>query len=217
MQPAAPAITQPNTSKQVNPARIRQKKIREFIEEHRLYQLKDFAQLQSFSRADPAIATFHHHTKTFLVKKDIETVWQAYKTLHPKDAWGNGMLSFGLQYSKRKNALSYVDDAYDGAEVGQIVLINLALLGGLVNIAVGHEITAVNEAEKYLETCYLTHGKSAGSQQIRLQSTPEGFTEITHHTIYKSDSPFRDKMLYPFLHTLAITTFHRNIKRHIMR
>ena len=201
----------------VDYGRIKQKKISAFIKLHGLHTLADFASLQSFSRANPAMAHFHHHTKTFVVKKDLATVWQLYKSLHPKDAWGTGMLSFGLQYSRTKNELTYLDDPYHGAEQGQIVLINLALLGGLVNIAVGHEITAVNEDEKYLETCYLTHGKAAGSQQIILKATPEGFTEITHHTIYKSGSWFRDKVLYPFLHTKAITVFHRNIERHIMQ
>ncbi|MEO7310975.1 MAG: hypothetical protein ABIX01_11305 [Chitinophagaceae bacterium] len=200
----------------VDYGRIKQKKIRDFIHQHQLHTLADFAQLLSFSRASPEMANFNHHIKKFLVKKDIETVWRVYKNLHPKDAWGSGMLSFGLQYSRPKNKITYLDDAYEGAEQGQIVLINLSLFGGLVNIAVGHEITAVNEAEKYLETCYLTQGKAAGSQQIRLQETAEGFTEITHHTIYKSDSGFRDKVLYPFLHTRAITVFHRNIARHIM-
>lgn len=210
-----PAITpaaKTTASTGVNLGRIRQKKIREFIVQHRLQEPGDFAQLQSFSRANPEMANFYHHTKTFLIKKDIETVWQVYKNLHPKDAWGKGMLGFGLQYSRTQNELTYVDDAYPGAEEGQIVLINLSLLGGLINIAVGHEITAVNETEKYLETCYLTQGKAAGSQQIRLTPTPDGFTEITHHTIYKSGSAFRDKVLYPFLHTKAITVFHRNIK-----
>ena len=201
----------------VDHSRIKQKKIRAFIHQHQLHTLADFAALQSFSRANPAMTDFHQHVRTFLVKKDIETVWQAYKKLHPKDAWGNGMLSFGLQYSRKKKELTYLDDDYTGAEAGQIVLINLALLGGLVNIAVGHEITAVSEDEKYLETCYLTMGKAAGSQQIRLKPTAEGYTEITHHTLYKSDSAFRDKVLYPFLHTKAITVFHRNIERHIMQ
>ena len=127
------------------------------------------------------------------------------------------MLKFGLQYCRKQNTLSYVDDDYKGAAVGQIVLIRVNFLGGLAKIAVAHEITALNDEERMLETCYLLKGKSLGSQQIRLKESVDGFTEITHHTIFKSGSRFRDKVLYPFLHTKAIKAFHDNIRNHLIK
>src|SRR4051812_14494305 len=90
--------------------RIQQKKVKQFVNEHHLYRLQDFAQLKSFSKNDPAIGTFHHHIKTFLVREHIDKVWQIYKSLPPKDAWNGSILSFGFQYSKQRNKLSYIDD-----------------------------------------------------------------------------------------------------------
>ena len=196
-------------------SRIRNKQVVSFIHDNSLYQLKDFAELESFSRSHPDIDAFHHHTKTFHVQKPIEEVWDAYKNIHPKHAWCGHMLKFGLQYCRHQNKLAYVDDEYKGAAVGQIVLIRVKILGGIARIAVGHEITAVNEEEKYLETCYLLKGKSLGTQRIKLTPGKQGFTDITHHTINKSGSHFRDKILYPFLHSKAIAAFHNNIKKYL--
>ena len=200
---------------EIDLARINNKQVISFIHANKLYRLKDFANLVSFSRSHPDFQDFHHHTKTFYIQQPIEEVWDAYKNILPKYAWCGNMLKFGLQYCRKQNVLTYTDDEYKGAAVGQIVLIRVKVLGGLVNIAVGHEITAVNNEEKMLETCYLVKGKSLGSQQIRLKPTKDGFTEITHHTVYKSGSRFRDKVLYPLLHTKAIKEFHTNIRNHL--
>jgi len=201
----------------VDLSRIRQPKVRTFLQEQQLVTTADFAKLKSFSISNPAMADFSHHIKKFVVAADIEKVWHTYKHIHPKYAWNGNIVTFGLQYSKPKNALTYIDDVYEGIEVGQIIFINVAFFGGLVNIAVGHEVTDVNEADKSFRTCYLLSGKAAGTQQISLKKTADGFTEITHHTIYRSDSKFRDNVLYPFLHTQAITEFHGNIKAQVVK
>ncbi len=205
----------PHSKHEIDLARIPSKHVVTFIHDNRLYRLRDFADLESFSRSHPDIEAFNHHTKTFLIEKPIAEVWEAYKTIPPKHAWCGSMLKFGLQYCRKQNSLVYVDDEYKGAAVGQIVLIRVKVFGGLAKIAVGHEITELNDEERMLETCYLLKGKSMGSQQIRLKATENGFTEITHHTIYKSGSRFRDKYLYPFLHTKAIREFHDNVKNHL--
>lgn len=205
----------PHSKHEIDLARIPNKSVVSFIQDNRLYRLKDFAALESFSRNHPDIGNFHHHTKTFYIDKPVAEVWDAYKNIPPKNAWCGDLLQFGLQYCRKQNKLAYVDDEYTGAAVGQIVLIRVKFLGGLAKIAVGHEITALNEEEKMLETCYLLKGKSLGSQQIRLKATADGKTEITHHTIYKSGSHFRDKYLYPILHTKAIKEFHDNIRKHL--
>lgn len=198
-------------------SRISSEQLVAFIQDNHLYCSEDFAGLESFSRSHPDFQNFYHHSKTFFIQKPIEEVWDAYKNIPPKDAWCGNMFEFGLQYNRQQNTITYADDGYNGAAVGQILLICLKILRGLVRIVVGHEITAVNDKERMLETCYLLNGKSRGSQQIRLSSTKEGYTEITHHTIYKSNSYFRDKVLYPFLHTKAIKTFHGNIRNYLMK
>lgn len=203
--------------KDIDLSRILPKKIIDFIHSHNLYQLADFAKLQSFCRKKTDTANFREHSKTYQVDHCAEDLWAVYKTIHPKYAWNGNMIQYGMYYSRTENKLVYIDDEYTGAAVGQIVFIQLRVLGGLVKLAVGHEITAVNDDEKYLETSYLHKGKSLGSQRIYIKEGKNGGAEITHHTIYKSDSKLRDKLLYPFFHTKAITEFHTNIRNHLKR
>lgn len=201
------------TISEVNINRISNKQVVSFIHDNQLYQLNDFAALESFCPKSNCTKSFYTHHKTFHIRERIDKVWEAYKTIHPKHAWCSGMLKFGLQYCRKNNAISYIDDEYTGANVGQIVLIRVKALGGLAKVAVGHEITGLNEEEKCLETSYLVKGKSLGSQRIQLRSCKDGFTEISHHTIYKSGSWLRDKLIYPFFHTKAIREFHGNIRK----
>ena len=104
-------------------------------------------------------------------------------------------------------------DPYEGMEKGQVIILNLRLFGGLFNLAVAHEVMEVNDEEHSLKLCYMKGGASEGSQHISLKETPEGFTEVFHHTYYKSGSNFRDTRVYPPLHTRAISEFHNNVKR----
>jgi hypothetical protein len=125
------------------------------------------------------------------------------------------MLNFGLQYSRSKKELTFPGDEYKGIEKGQIVFLNLCVFWKMINLAVGHEVTEVNEEKKRIQTSYLKHGASEGLQNITLESTAEGFTRIIHETFYKGRSAFRDKVIYPRFHTIAITEFHANIKKKI--
>ncbi len=204
-------------AKDIDLSQVPQQKVKAFIHSNHLYNLSDFASLRSFDYNRTDIDTFYHHSKTFIIKAAIEAVWSKYLNIHPCEAWKGEIVSFGFQYSKPKNRLTYIKDAYEGLEVGQIVFLNVSFIMGLVNIAVGHEISEVNEAEKTLATSYLNGGKSEGTQQIKLHATPEGYTAVTHHTTYKSNSKFRDKYLYPILHTQAIAAFHNNIKAALIK
>lgn len=201
------------TISEVNFSRINNEQVVSFLHDNQLYQLQDFAALESFCPNTSSTKQFYHHHKTFQIPEQIEKVWDAYKNIHPKKAWCGSMLQFGLQYSRSTNELSYIDDEYAGAKAGQIVLICVKALGGLVKVAVGHEITSIDDEQHTLETSYLVKGKSLGSQRIHLSTTKDGFTEISHHTIYKSGSWLRDRLIYPFFHTKAIREFHGNIRK----
>ncbi len=209
--------TQKHTNELLRPvydidlSRISNKEIVSFIHDHKLYKLDDFASLKCFCKETQAAELFHHHVKTFHVNHPVNKVWEAYKTTPPKQAWCGSMLQFGLQYCRKQNKFSYIDDDFKEALVGQIIFIRVKVLGGLAKIAVGHEITAINNEETYMETSYLMKGKSIGSQRVYFEEDENGHTKITHHTIYKSNSAFRDKYLYPLLHTKAIKEFHHNI------
>jgi hypothetical protein len=199
-------------SPDVDLTRVKQKTVRKFIHNNGLRSLEDFANISHSLTHNPDISTFHRHVKTFSFKHNIEDVWSAYKTIGPVQTCNGSMLSFGLQYSRRNHKITYHEDDHGSIEKGQIVFLHLRLVWGLVNIAVGHEITEVNEDEKFIQMCYLKGGASRGTQYIRLKETPEGNTEIIHETFYKSHSDFRDKQLYPALHGLVISEFHRNVR-----
>lgn len=107
----------------------------------------------------------------------------------------------------------YPGDSYPGIEAGQIIFLNLNLLGSFVQLAVGHEITAVNENDRTIKICYLQNGASTGTQLIQLKRSNENQTEVVHETWYRSGSAFRDKVLYPRFHEKGLTEFHKNVKR----
>jgi hypothetical protein len=191
--------------------RIRQKTVKRFMSDNGLLKLRDFKNLKPANNN----LVFRKHTKKFLIKENSDVVWNMYKNIAPKDAWNGSMVSFGLQYSRRQDKLTYNEDHYSGMEKGQIIFLHLNIYG-LLSLAVAHEVTEVNEVGKFFTTTYMEHGKSAGTQHIQINATKEGYTEIIHKTLYKSDSPFRDKILYPALHTKAITEFHENVKRKVI-
>src|SRR6478609_4405312 len=199
--------------KQINFNKIKQRKVIELIGAHKLESVRDFRRLSSLCYDMSADTTYSKHTKKFLVKDDVHRVWEHYKTISPQEAWNGSMLSFGLLYSKNRNELIYIGDSYPGIEEGQIIFINIRLLGGLLNIAVAHHITEVNEKEKLIRLCYIEKGASEGTQWIRFSKTADGFTEIIHETRYKSKSQFRDARLYPMHHERAIIQFHQNVRQ----
>jgi hypothetical protein len=125
------------------------------------------------------------------------------------------MVSFGMMYSRRRNEIMYSGDAYSGIEEGQIIFLNLNLFANVVNLAVGHEITGVNDNDKTIKTCYLQNGASTGTQLIQLKEISKGQTEVVHETWYRSGSIFRDKFLYPGFHTKGITEFHNNVQLNV--
>lgn len=192
--------------------RIKQEKVKALLHENGLNTLRDLSALKSFcyDRADGK--QYHKHIKSFLIQANIGTVWNTYKTISPQETRNGNMVSFGLMYSRKRNEIMYLGDPYSGIEAGQIIFLNLNLLGSVLNLAVGHEITGVNENEKTIKICYLQNGASTGTQLIQLKESAEDQTEVIHETWYRSGSVFRDKVLYPGFHTKGLTEFHNNVK-----
>jgi hypothetical protein len=193
--------------------RVRQQKVKAFLNRFSLLNTLGFRNIKALCYRPDEDSTYRKHHQTYIIKNDLATVWHTYKLIHPKEAWNGEMVSFGVQYSKNNDRISYLDDPYSGMEQGQIIVLNLRLLWGLLNIAVAHEVAEVNDAEHAIKLCYMEGGASEGSQWIRLRETKDGFTEVSHLTLYKSKSAFRDTKLYPRLHTKAITEFHVNVKK----
>ena len=93
---------------------------------------------------------------------------------------------------------------------GQVVFWNLKFLMGTVKVAVGQKIMKVDDDKKLFKICYLTEGKTQGSQYVQLFPTEDGKTRVVHFTRYNSASNLRNK-LYPGLHDKAITEFHQSV------
>lgn len=193
--------------------KIGQKKVRNFVTKMGTSDLSGLGKMQPLCYNPEVEETYKKHVETFIIKQHIEIVWKTYTTIHPNEAWNGEMVSFGLQYCGKKNAVNYLNDPYSGMEIGQVIVLNLRLFWGLLNIAVAHKIAEVNAIEKAIKLCYMEGGASEGSQWISLRETPDGFTEVSHLTRYKSKSNFRDNKLYPGLHSKAINEFHVNVKR----
>ena len=193
--------------------RIKQSTVTEFLKKFGISTLDQLAALKPLCYNEANAGTYRRHVHTFQIKKDVRTVWNVYANIHPKEAWNTGMVSFGLQFSRSNHSINYLSDPDSGMEKDQILLLNLRLPGGLANIAVAHYVAEINEDKRVIKLCYMEGGASEGSQWITLKETAEGFTEVTHLTLYKSNSIFRDKILYPPLHTRAISEFHEIVRR----
>lgn len=196
-------------------SRIKQRKVRRLMTENHLSSQKDFNGLETacFTEGEG----YSKNTKTFLVKAGPEAVWYAYRNSTPKQCWGGKRVSFGVLFDSPEKPLVYADAPYGGMRVGQIIFIQLHLLKGLYKLAVAHKVVAVDDVHKSLQICYMKKGASEGSQFISLKETPEGFTEVTHDTYYKSKSKFRDRRIYPGIHEKVISEYHSNVARSVIQ
>lgn len=199
----------------INFSKINQLKIKNLLQEEQLFDKQDFNQLRPTCYMPATVHEYHKHYRNYHVNKNVETVWEIYKTIAPAETWCGPMVTFGCQYDRINQEFSYLNDKFGGLKAGQILFLNLRLPGGLLNIAVCHEIMEVNDALKLIKICYLEKGASEGTQLIQLFQTEEGFTKIDHTTYYRSNSLFRDKVLYPTLHAMAIAEFHYHIRTKI--
>lgn len=203
-------------STKIDFTKIKQEKVKKLLQDNQLFSLEDLNALKSFCYNQADGKQYHRHIKSFVINADVETVWNGYKTISPQETRTGNMVSFGLMYSRSRNEIMYPGDEYKGIEVGQIIFLNLNLFVSIVNLAVGHEITGVNDQEKTIKICYLQNGASTGTQLIQLRKKNDT-TEVVHETWYRSGSLFRDKVLYPGFHERGLTEFHENVKTKIER
>lgn len=198
--------------------RIHQPSIQKYLLDKDLRVESDFDSLTTTRYRPSEKDSYLVHTKDFMVEADIDTVWSTYLSIPPKETWKSKMVSFGCMYSKKNKDLSYIEDKYDGLVEGQILFLNIRLFWGLVNIAVAHQIIRIDTQKKTIEFSYIKGGKTEGSQILFFKSLSSSATQITHQTTYRgiTNSPFREKVLYPFLHGRVISAFHRNVKQKIL-
>jgi hypothetical protein len=198
---------------QIDFSKIKQAQVKALLQKNNLFSLNDLSRLRSLCYNPSDGQHYYKHVKSFVVCASIIDVWNTYKTISPEETRNESMVSFGLMYSRKQNKIMYPGDSYTGIEAGQIIFLNLNLLGSFIQLAVGHEVTDVNEIEKTIKICYLQNGASTGTQLIQVKESKQNQTEVVHETWYRSGSVFRDKMLYPGFHEKGLTEFHENVKR----
>lgn len=196
-------------------SRIPQKQIIEFVEQQKKSGHKRFSDFipKCFLAQDSA--QYRKITTRYLIHGKADDVWNEYLSIQPSQAYGGRIVGFGFLYSKDEDRIIYKEDKFDKMKVGQVFFFNIKLLGGIRNLGVADEVTAIDENQKLIRFCYLENGKSEGTQEIQLSGTEDGFTVITHNTWYKSNSRFRDSMLYPFFHKRTVNEYHHNIRERI--
>lgn len=196
---------------QIELERIPQEEIRGFIREQIKNDVISFDKLTSTYNPGDSLSGYRYHEEVYHFDYPREQLWKHYLAANPGDAWDGDMITFGLMVSKQKQEVMYIGDAYHGAAEGQVLFINIEVLGGLLKVPVAHEIIKINPEKNYFEISYLEGGKSAGMQRITFYENQDGTTRILHYTYYRSASDFRDTYIYPYFHTKAINEYHQNM------
>lgn len=196
-------------SESVDFKRIPNKKVVKLLQDFKIETKEDLAQL-STSCYTKSQLEYSSTSKSFLIDGNINEVWDAYKRMSPTEDDKN-KVRFNLLYSANSDKVYYLKDSYEGMKEGEVVFWNLKFLMGLIKVPVGQKVMDVDDENKYFKICYLTQGKTQGSQYIQLYPTEDGKTQVIHYTVYRSDSSFRDKKLYPGFHNKAITEYHESV------
>ncbi len=197
--------------------RISQKKIRNYIIAQKKNHIDRFSDIEASWSSNSDVSKYHELESDYIIKDSLQKVWKLYKSVSPSVSWNGKIVSFGLLFSKRKNFLMYQNEnTYSQLDTGQVFYINLKILKGIYNLAVGLEIIGIDSVQMSIRFSYIKGGKSQGEQTIHFASTEDGYTKIIHRTSFRSDSKFRDKFLYPFFHRKAIDEFHHNIVNSLM-
>lgn len=175
-----------------------------------------YAKLKSicYEESDPG---YYEHLEKYRYDRPLDLVWDAYVKIDPCKAWAGKMIHFKQLYSRDTGEEVFPDQEYTGGMgVGQVIILDLHVLGGAVKLTVGHEVMEVDRSKNLIRICYLENSKSQGSQFIRFEALEDGRTEVSHQTFYRSGSWFRDKIIYPYFHTKAINEFHGNVRKAIL-
>jgi hypothetical protein len=160
-------------------------------------------------------SSYQHQEKDYIIKESLPIVWANYTQTNPAISWDGKLVSFGLLISKQTNNIFYPGDEVPGIDTGQIIFLNLKLLGGIYHLAMAFEIINEDPENGIVEFSYLEGNKTLGIQRLQFTPTGEGYTKIVHSSYYKSPSKLRDKILYPYFHKRLINEFHRNFRRRL--
>ncbi len=201
----------------IDSARLTHSRIDQSFKARSITRVADINMLTSTSVGEKQ-SGFYEHIGEFSVPAPVERIWNHYLTSSPLEMWNNKFMKFVMLFNRSSEKVYYTDDqSFPQLEKGILIFINVLFLYGKVNIAVGHEIEIIDPEERLIKTNYLENSKSTGSQYIRFVADGKNQSRIIHTSYYSSGSPFRDKVLYPKLHTLTISAFHKNMIRDFLK
>ena len=203
--------------KEVQMDRIPSIRVQEYLENQMKLAHSTFQDLEPTLKPLDEVLAYNKQTLKFKIKGNQEEVWQYYSNVSPKEAWNSNKISYCLLFSRSSSQLFYSDEPIEKIRNGQIVMLNLKLLGGIYNTAVGFEITSIDPVKQSIEFSYIKGNTSQGKQQLIFEEAKNGFTEITHISYFKSNSLIRDFLLYPFFHKRVTKNFHRHMESSLLQ
>lgn len=163
----------------------------------------------SFASADEVPGGFHTMTDVYKTTGAVDDVFGAFIGLSPKQAWA-GSAAFDLLYDRKEDAV-YDRGArrFPPIREGQVVLLTLKIFAGC-RIPVAFEFVKVDQDAHELQFSYLEGNKSRGVQIVRFSQSGKDVV-ATHTSRFLSDSPWRDKNLYPHFHRKLLDDFYRQV------
>lgn len=191
---------------------IQQRKIRKYIACLIAEDKHQFSDIHPSWNSVKDLSPYRKNEINFLLNDNLEDIWQGYLSANPSKSWNGKNISFGLLLQKIPGNIFYNHDPIIKVDTGQIYFLNLKLLYGIFNLPVAFEIIKIDTTEKVLEFSYIEGNKSSGVQKIKFLDIGSELTKVIHVSYYKSDSHFRDKWIYPFLHKIIVNDFHRNMR-----
>lgn len=194
---------------------IQHQQIKNYINQQKAGRVENICDFTPSCSNLSDFSTYQHQEKDYIIKQSLPIVWANYTQTNPAESWDGKLVSFGLLISKQTNHIFYPGDEIPGIETGQVIFLNLKLLGGIYHLAMAFEIINEDPENGIIEFSYLEGNKTLGIQRLQFTTTDEGYTKIVHSSYYKSPSKLRDKILYPYFHKRLINEFHRNFRRRL--
>lgn len=197
---------------QIDYTKIRKPLLKETVRHQIANGVTEFSDIRTTAPTEDTILNFHKVVDVFYVNTPRDEVFRHYLHTNPYDSWNGGeLVELAILIDKNNQTVYYPGDFYPGAEVGQVYYVHMNFFG-LKKICVGQELVEINENSGIISFSYIEGGKSRGMQIMQFDTQGESTCKITHTSFFKSDSPFRDRFLYPYFHTLVVTRFHENMK-----
>lgn len=192
--------------------------VRKYIRSRAIDKMTDFSAIHASWKKGTDESDFHVVEKILYMKRTCSDVWDSYRNANLPRSWNRHRIRLDLLIAKNSNSVIYPENSsFPAVDTGQIYFLDLKIMKGLINVPTAFEIINIDPKKQIMEFSYIEDNKSAGKQTIQFFDNGDGRTRIVHRSSFKSDSWFRDALLYPYFHRKIVNQFHRNMKRLVTR